>query len=276
MKEFVCFLAIFANLWALPMVASLQWTRILHAQPHFSLLRMAKGFGGAKPAGANAKKDGIEVIPKSQVRRIQKESPCLCGSGSTYENCCYKQHRTDALVTCCDPVTMTRARYTAYALGVPDYIIETSHRSNKDYQRHAGANRDPKKAYKAWLKEIVTKNSEVFDFLKFELVDEKFMENGDTVYPKPYHQVSYNIIAREKSSSALVAFQEVSVYVKDSPRMQEIRPEGSTIMPIEEETSDSRWYYASGTVAPMDEADVKKHLKNLPKYTARDTIRDRW
>jgi len=69
------------------------------------------------------------------------------------------------------PVQMTRARYAAYALGMPDYLIHTSHHTNRDYQRHISSNKDPTKAYKSWRKEIITKNSEVFEFLKLDLLN---------------------------------------------------------------------------------------------------------
>ena len=69
------------------------------------------------------------------------------------------------------PAQMTRARYAAYALGLPDYLIHTSHPTNRDYQRHISSNKDPAKAYKSWRKEIITKNSEVFEFLKLDLLN---------------------------------------------------------------------------------------------------------
>ena len=69
------------------------------------------------------------------------------------------------------PTQITRARYAAYALGMPDYLIHTSHHTNRDYQRHISSNKDLTKAYKSWRKEIITKNSEVFEFLKLDLLN---------------------------------------------------------------------------------------------------------
>ena len=49
---------------------------------------------------------------------------CPCYSGKPYANCCHKYHNgilpENALV-------LMRSRYSAYALGLADYIIETTH-----------------------------------------------------------------------------------------------------------------------------------------------------
>ena len=51
---------------------------------------------------------------------------CLCHSGKTYEDCCKPYHDGALLET---PLLLMRSRYCAYALGLSNYIIDTTHPS---------------------------------------------------------------------------------------------------------------------------------------------------
>lgn len=175
---------------------------------------------------------------------------------------------------------MTRARYSAYALGIPDYILQTSHYTNKDYLRHYNSNKDPRQAFKSWKKEIITKNSEVFDFLKFELINNITNNNGNDQYKDQLSEqiVCYYVIAREKRTSKVIAFKESALYVKDLISKHEIAltntNNNNNIDTMH--MNPSQWYYINGTVTPMEENILESFLKDLPKYNTQDTIRDRW
>jgi SEC-C motif-containing protein len=54
---------------------------------------------------------------------------CPCGSGRAYENCC-KTYISGA-AKAPNPETLMRARYSAYALGAIDFIVETCLRDDK-------------------------------------------------------------------------------------------------------------------------------------------------
>lgn len=84
-----------------------------------------------------------------------------------------------------------------------------------DYKKHSGSNLDPKKARKAWEKEIITKNSEVFDFLKLELLvgDEKIIQKVNETLAEGQESVAFRILVRKRSDGSLISFQESSVYV---------------------------------------------------------------
>lgn len=69
------------------------------------------------------------------------ESPCPCGSGKTYANCCRRFHQ-GALPD--SALLLMRSRYSAYALGIPEYIIHTTHPASPQYQHDI----------KQWTKEI--------------------------------------------------------------------------------------------------------------------------
>ena len=65
---------------------------------------------------------------------------------------------------------MARARYSAFALGKPDFIIDSTHFEEKDYKKYREG-LDIKKSKKQWGKDIVNGNSKEFDFLKFDILN---------------------------------------------------------------------------------------------------------
>lgn len=50
---------------------------------------------------------------------------CPCHSNQTYESCCQPFHENKAFPS--TPLLLMRSRYSAYALKMPDYIIETTY-----------------------------------------------------------------------------------------------------------------------------------------------------
>lgn len=54
---------------------------------------------------------------------------CPCHSGKPYETCCAPYHRGEAPPTA---LALMRSRYSAYAMGNTDYILETTHPENPD------------------------------------------------------------------------------------------------------------------------------------------------
>ncbi|SCA63152.1 UPF0225 protein XC_4246 [Chlamydiales bacterium SCGC AG-110-P3] len=57
-------------------------------------------------------------------------SPCPCGSGKHYYQCCGPLHKGAAPP---DALTLMRSRYSAYATGNVDYIIDTTHPDNVNF-----------------------------------------------------------------------------------------------------------------------------------------------
>ncbi|MFA9441102.1 YchJ family protein [Uliginosibacterium sp. sgz301328] len=56
------------------------------------------------------------------------QSPCPCGSGRTYARCCGPWHDGEPAPT---PEALMRSRYSAYALGLDDYVAATWHASTR-------------------------------------------------------------------------------------------------------------------------------------------------
>jgi SEC-C motif-containing protein len=62
------------------------------------------------------------------------ENLCPCGSGKNYAACCGPLHQGVAAPSA---EALMRSRYSAYALGLVDYILKTTHPQNHDAKRPA-------------------------------------------------------------------------------------------------------------------------------------------
>ncbi len=60
---------------------------------------------------------------------------CPCHSERSYEECCEPFHSKKKYPE--TSLELMRSRYSAYALGLARYIIETTHKKNVDYQPDA-------------------------------------------------------------------------------------------------------------------------------------------
>ena len=63
-------------------------------------------------------------------------SRCRCGSGRTYKRCCEPLHRGAPAQS---PEALMRSRYCAYALGLVDYILQTTDPAGPQHQADAEA-----------------------------------------------------------------------------------------------------------------------------------------
>ncbi len=88
---------------------------------------------------------------------------CPCGSGKTYESCCGKYHQGTLPE---NALALMRSRYTAYALGLADYLIETTH---PDY-RHPS---------KDW-RESILHSCQTTRFIRLEIL--AFEEKGTLAF----------------------------------------------------------------------------------------------
>jgi len=89
-------------------------------------LNMA-GFGTTKPLTPNeGSKDSKSV--KKQILTVDDNDNCICCSGLKYVDCCKHLH-TRLLFA--EPISIVRARYSAYAVGLGDFLIQTTHKTHK-------------------------------------------------------------------------------------------------------------------------------------------------
>lgn len=67
---------------------------------------------------------------KIAFMKISANTPCPCHSGKKYKQCCQPYHKGIVPATA---LLLMRSRYSAYALGLADYIIKTTHLNNPDF-----------------------------------------------------------------------------------------------------------------------------------------------
>jgi SEC-C motif-containing protein len=62
---------------------------------------------------------------------LPRNFPCPCGSGEAYAVCCQVWHAgLDSGAHAPTPEALMRSRYSAYAVGLPDYLLSTWHASS--------------------------------------------------------------------------------------------------------------------------------------------------
>jgi SEC-C motif domain protein len=74
---------------------------------------------------------------------MEQTNPCPCQSGKNYGDCCQRYHH-NTIKEEATPEGLMRSRYSAYALGLVEYLIRTTHLD------HAQASKNTKK----WLAEL--------------------------------------------------------------------------------------------------------------------------
>jgi SEC-C motif domain protein len=91
---------------------------------------------------------------------------CPCDTGKLYSECCKIFHKGAYSV---NALLLMRSRYSAYALSLPQYIIQTTHPMNPSYQQE----------HKQWFQEILyfCQNT---TFQKLEILD--FIDGNQEAY----------------------------------------------------------------------------------------------
>jgi SEC-C motif domain protein len=62
--------------------------------------------------------------------KISPNAPCPCHSGKKYKQCCHPYHKG---ILPSNAQKLMRSRYSAFVLGLTDYIMATTHPNNSDY-----------------------------------------------------------------------------------------------------------------------------------------------
>jgi SEC-C motif-containing protein len=68
---------------------------------------------------------------------VKKYAPCPCDSKQLYHKCCKQYHDGSALPDTAEK--LMRSRYCAYALGLVDYVMDTTHPENPAFNRDRDA-----------------------------------------------------------------------------------------------------------------------------------------
>ncbi|MDD5717660.1 MAG: YchJ family metal-binding protein [Sulfuricurvum sp.] len=62
--------------------------------------------------------------------KLSSNAPCPCHSGEKYKKCCQPYHKG---ILPSNALKLMRSRYSAFALGLSRYIMETTHPDNPDF-----------------------------------------------------------------------------------------------------------------------------------------------
>lgn len=62
--------------------------------------------------------------------KISSNAPCPCHSGEKYKKCCQPYHKG---IFPSNALKLMRSRYSAFALALAEYIMQSTHPDNPDY-----------------------------------------------------------------------------------------------------------------------------------------------
>ena len=122
---------------------------------------------------------------------------CPCHSGKDYNICCEPYHKQEKLPE--TPLILMRSRYSAYALDLPNYIIETTHPESPLYEKNLGS----------WT-------TSIHQFSKTTLFEDLVIESsGDT---------HVTFFAKLTVAGNDVSFREHSLFEKLNGRLYYLKP----------------------------------------------------
>ena len=160
-------------------------------------------------AGFNRKPPPADSLV-SRTIQYKAESLCLCGSSQPYGSCCKPYH--DGVIPSTAEKTL-RARYSAYALGVPEFIIQSSHPQSEDYVEYmVEAQASSKSSEKRWAKDII-RMSRDYKFLGFNVTEIREMNDKD----QSKANISFIVVLSEKDGG-IEAVRERCSFVYEGDR----------------------------------------------------------
>jgi len=65
--------------------------------------------------------------PTERPAMNRADAPCPCGSDRTYDDCCGRYHQGPSRLCAPNAEALMRSRYSAYVLGLHDYLLQTWH-----------------------------------------------------------------------------------------------------------------------------------------------------
>lgn len=118
--------------------------------------------------------------------------PCPCHSGKLYKDCCQCYHQGDQPKTA---LALMRSRYAAYALGLADYIMTTTHPHHQDFSLD----------YLSWKQQILM-FSAMTNFEGLQILDDC----------EDVKEATVTFIANLKQGNRDISFKEKSHFCRES------------------------------------------------------------
>lgn len=113
--------------------------RVLLLAVAASLLACSHGYLGARTGVAARRRGAVQMAgfgggqKSSRIKGGVLKEPCKCGSGKAYKDCCKVLHDQGNAQ---DVQALIRARFAAYCLRLPDFLMEST---VKSYEQRRGA-----------------------------------------------------------------------------------------------------------------------------------------
>ena len=111
-------------------------------------------------------------------------SPCPCGSGRSYDDCCGRYHSGSATPETAE--ALMRARYSAYAVGAVDYLVQTVQPKDRSTSFRLAAREWSKNAEWLGLEILSAKGGEADQDGRVEFVA-RFRQQGEE---QSHHEIS--------------------------------------------------------------------------------------
>ena len=115
------------------------------------------GFGNS---ASSQKVDGPAAV-------IDQNSPCSCGSGSMYSDCCGPVHAAGGST---DPEKVVRSRFSALVNGLIPHMVKTTHPDHKEFVPEEQTSKRKK-----WIRDLASFSTE-YKFLELIFDDESRVE----------------------------------------------------------------------------------------------------
>ena len=122
---------------------------------------------------------------------------CACGSQQPYDQCCGVLHRDPAAYAAASADQVVRARYTAYAKRVVDFILASTHPEHPSFQQDLAH----------WRETISSQGYDEFELNQCEILETKHQDTEATV--------RFLAHMTQRDTGEQTAFIELSTFQRD-------------------------------------------------------------
>jgi SEC-C motif domain protein len=132
--------------------------------------------------------------------------PCSCGSTLAYNKCCGRLHRDPLAFASARPSEVVRARYTAYAKRVVDFIVASTHPLHPTFGGDV----------EHWKRTIETNCYDNFLLNSCVILEEADVDEGDDNDATKAATVKFLAKMTHRDTGERTAFVETSTFLRDS------------------------------------------------------------
>ncbi len=135
------------------------------------------------------------------VTVVKETDLCPCGSGKTYAECCAPYHEGTAWPA--DAVSMVRARYSAFALGKWQFVLDSEYDEDRESLS---------------LEELKARGEQV-SWIRLEIVGSGHSEERNCPYVDFYSYYTIDGVTRELAEHSYFATRDGKLYYTDGEEL---------------------------------------------------------